>query len=532
MPFPGYGSVKFDKNVWTYSKKGLHTSFQLYLQNLRVVAELCNEANRTNDVKYLTVANEITESWIDFIHDGHETAMTWYDHAIAFRARTILYLLATNKTFGLTFNEQTYRDLIDRHAASLMDDANHRMNNHGIMFDHALIACGFALDNDTFVIKGMGRVTMIFWRTFSHLGVHQENSPEYHKMVSRMYRELEAYLNDNGHSLGQDVKAVFADIDKYPHKLALPSRKLPAIGDSGQSSIASEPKWGPFHDQLSGLSISKHKKTSTYLAFICGYSQNAHKHSDDLSILLSKGSNDYLVDSGKFNYGNNKYRKYVTSASAHSSFSLSRSYSKDPNNRIKRLVFTDHFFDSESMTIISGYNASYAHAFLRRTIYFIKECEVIIINDRGISTKDDEVFRQTFNFSPKIALRHTNDAQTHTYAKADDTSRLKIKHHNGVSGEIKKGDASAASPTALISPRSHKVVPTHQLVYESSGTRQLDSWISLTLSEIDELEPQLATDRRRVRVGADDFNLPAIHLWPSEMYCNSADEIKKTFQER
>lgn len=530
IPFPGYGTVKFDENMWSYQKKGLVASFQLYLHNLRIVAELCNEAKATNDIRYAQMANEIAESWVSFIKRGHTTDMTWVDHAVSLRARVFIYLLATNRAFGIKTNTETYRTLIEEHANILFDDEDHRMHNHGIMMDQALITCGLALQNERFIIKGIGRATMIFWRTFSHLGVHQENSPEYHNMVARMFRELEDYLRANGRSLGQDIAAVFEDIDRYPAKIALPSKYTPPMGDSGRKKVSTNVIWGAFHDQLSGLSVSKHEESSVYLAYVCGYSQPGHKHFDDLSILLSRGTRDYLIDSGKYNYGNNKYRHYVRSPRAHSSFSLGRKYTLEPANRIKRLAFTDHFFDTRNYTFISGYNALYETAFLRRSIFFLKNCDTLIVNDRGVTTNDDETFIQTFNFAPDLKVKNIDQVSATAYPPTPAHPALTIRNHSGIPGHVRVGDPSAKRPDAVVSLRAHHVKPTHQLVFKETDVKEVDSWISITFGGFEQSVVSFNAEKMQVLVGEHSFDLPSIDFFPSAMYCNSAEAIRSNFE--
>src|SRR5699024_994960 len=109
-----------------------------------------------------------------------------------------------------------------------------------------------------FYLKGKSRIQQTFWLSFSHNGVHLENSPEYHLMVIKMFVEIEKYLNKNDDTLGIEINNMIKQSQNYLLKIKKPNGIIPAIGDSSEIKINSEELyWENFKDSESGLTIIK-----------------------------------------------------------------------------------------------------------------------------------------------------------------------------------------------------------------------------------------------------------------------------------
>src|SRR5699024_10952042 len=91
MPFPNMGTVKFTQDFnWEYKHKTTPESFQMYLQNLRLVSELLNQYRIDSNIDYILKGKEIVESWFDYVEAGNQTNLTWYDHALGSRTQTLI----------------------------------------------------------------------------------------------------------------------------------------------------------------------------------------------------------------------------------------------------------------------------------------------------------------------------------------------------------------------------------------------------------------------------------------------------------
>lgn len=479
-PFPNYADIHFGPNFdWEHREPGIETSYQLYLQNLRVVGTLLAEYSRSGNTAYLDKSEEIVLSWLEYVEAGNSTEMTWYDHAVGARSRVLMQFLSCMEEAGREYDEPRFRDLLERHASLLMDDSLHRMNNHGLMMDMALISMGLGLERMEYVYHGRGRAESIFWQTFSETGMHQENSPEYHNMVLRMYRELESFLRRNEMTLGPDVLKKLEFASQHIERIAKPDGKVPAIGDSGSQRKLGSFSWESFHDSMSGFSVLKSRDNDAYLAFICGYSAKAHKHADDLSILLNYGGRDFFVDSGKYNYGKNKFRRFVASYRAHSSFTPNRPYVREEDNRYTRKIATDHYLNAPEFKLASGHNYGYENANLRRSVYLLPNHSAIVIHDLGdAASQEDWVHR--FVLAPEVEVSEL-DSRRVRLKSGDSEVVLEWIGSEPPTLTVENGAIGRTSVKAVISTATNRVTKTKHLVYTSKRGTSVDKSLLIHL---------------------------------------------------
>src|SRR5699024_5972018 len=221
-----------------------------------------------------------------------------------------------------------------------------------------------------------------FWYSYSYTGLHLENSPEYHNMVTRMYLELQAYLKKNGKSYGNTIVSYLIKAAILKNTFAKPNKVIPSIGDSGQGQVKVNKEYNNFIDYAAGLSIIQDKEIEMFLSFICGYSTTVHKHIDDLSFNLYLHGKDFFVDPGKFSYSKHPYRGYVKSFKGHSGIFINdKNYKLSEENRFTRNVTFMHHFENDEYMLIKGKNHSYEEAELYRTIIYLKNDKKFVILD-------------------------------------------------------------------------------------------------------------------------------------------------------
>src|SRR5699024_1528018 len=290
IPFPGFEPTTYDQNYWYTDKTAKYgASYQLYIQSLRVCAELLNHYNETGMEKYFKKDEESMKALIEVSKTGPEEKMVWYDHPTANRVQVIIQYLYLAERDGYDYDEKIFTDTLKQHAKVLSDDSIYNNNNHGLMMDRSLMVIGHVLKDDFLFNKGYYRAIDTFWYSFSAQGIHLENSPDYHNMVVRMYRDIEKYLNDyDDTSLGNNVKEYLSIAANYPRTLVKPDGQFPSIGDSGTKQNRLTNKYDDIYDFEAGISVLQHKSPKPlYLSFVCGYSSKVHKHKDDLSITLN-----------------------------------------------------------------------------------------------------------------------------------------------------------------------------------------------------------------------------------------------------
>ena len=294
-----------------------------------------------------------------------------------------------------------------------------------------------------------------------------------------MFQELEDFLNANDLSLGKDVMTKLHYTAKHMQRIAKPDGKVPNIGDSGSQKKVDSFNWDSFHDEMSGFTVLKDQGAEMYLAFICGYSAKAHKHADDLSVLLNYRSKDFFIDSGKYNYGKNKFRSFVVSYRGHSSFSAGRPYSRPDNNRYTKTIATDHFLDAREIKLVSGYNDGVENAKLRRSVYALPGRNLILIRDQGAS-KTKENWTHRFVLSPEVEVEELSDGtvklingDTQVFLSWDGTDKPDLAVEHGTIGD--------SSVKAVVSTATNKVVKTTHLVYTHSPSQSVDAILRISL---------------------------------------------------
>lgn len=405
IPFPNFEETNFSKkHNWNAENEKYGKSYQLYIHSLRFVSSLLLQYEKKDDVKYLKKAEEFIESWIKFMNSKPKNEMIWYDHPVANRVQNIIHFLYLAKG-KLNINEEKYYKVLRQHGEFLMDDSHYNFNNHALMMDRSLMILGNILRDYDLFSTGYRRSIETFWYSFSSRGSHLENSPDYHRMVLLMYIEIEKYLKKHDQSFGETINHYIELAMQFLPIISRPDKRMPALGDSGNSALGRVKKYKKFSDDELGLTIIQREQPKTfYASFISGYSSITHKHRDDLSLTLYYAGDDILVDSGKFNYGKDIRRRYMMSPQAHSTlFFPNDDYKLDKENRFTRKVKTSKYFESNSYTLVKGENNSFEHSSLSRTLIALEKYPVVILLDEVQSSNNKTVY-QNFNLSPKSQI--------------------------------------------------------------------------------------------------------------------------------
>lgn len=472
IPFPGFDEVKFDEKIWDVIKKSKYgQSYTLYIHTLRVCVELLLQFEYTNERKYYTKAQEIIYSWLKFSESPTNNKMVWYDHTTANRTQVLIHFIYISEQIGEKIEYNLFAKTLKKHADVLMNDDIHNLNNHGLMMDRSLMILGNVLDEDRYKQKGIFRAVNTFWFSFSHNGIHLENSPQYHNMVLRMYEEIEGYLNTRQETLGEPINEYMKMAKEYSSLIVRPNRRIASLGDSSNGFKKIKKEYKTIYDREAGISIIQQEDpVPFFLTFICGYSTKVHKHKDDLSITLNYNKEDFFVDPGPYNYSKHKIRKYMTSKEAHSSFYLTDfDYSIKESNRYTRKISLENFVENDDFYIVKGIHHDYngSHAKLSRTIITFKESNLIVLLDdvKTTVTKHKLKFTQNFNLDKNVTIDQNEDSLTLTNNKES----LKLKQFNEINEfNIIKGDKD--NPIALNTTGFGKATETKQLHFKFETT--------------------------------------------------------------
>lgn len=467
IPFPNFEMTDFSKNHnWNAENDKYGKSYQLYIHSLRFVSSLLLQYEKKQDINYLKKAEEFIESWIKFMNSKPKNEMIWYDHPVANRVQNIIHFLYLAKG-KLSVDEEKYYKVLRQHGDFLMDDSHYNYNNHALMMDRSLMILGNILDDYDLFGTGYRRSIETFWYSFSSQGSHLENSPDYHRMVLLMYIEIEKYLKKHDQTFGTTINHYLELATQFLPIIARPDKRMPALGDSGNSALGRVKKYKNFSDVELGLTVAQREQPETfYVSFIAGYSSITHKHRDDLSLTLYYAGDDILVDSGKFNYGKDIRRRYVMSPEAHSTlFFDNEDYKLEKENRFTRKVKTSKYFENSEYILVKGENNSFENSNLSRILITLKKYPVVILLDEANSSSSSVVY-QNFNLSPKSQIEHYELESA--VIKTKSGKKVQFIQLGQISGKIDIVPSQTEPVQAIVTSGYGKAVENKQLRFAAA----------------------------------------------------------------
>ena len=468
--------LKFSNKInWNYEHHNSANTYKLYIQCLNFISTLTDAYLETKEKVYLLKAYEILLSWIVYIKtDNNYNKFKWVDHTVSNRVINIIYFLnVVEESNDIEIELDILGKILIEHGRFLENDKHYRPNNHGIMMDRAIILLSVYMapypSSNRWFSKGEIRLLNALYRDLSYKGVHLENSPSYHLVARRMFKEIKKFLEDNKVKVKTEIIDRINLMESYLTYIIKPDNSLPIIGDTQLSYLENINKnFSSFIDTHAGIAIlqKEHEPVldSTWISFVCGYGSQTHKHKDDLSITLYHNGEDILQDSGRYNYDRkDKIRQYLLSPNAHSTVTISgKTYEiSNPEKNKEKIQITD-FLSSKELDIVKGRNYAYENSEIERKIAFLKNENIIILLDT-IKNQTEEVVNQIFNLDNNVKVRNEKS----TFTLVTDRNEINIKqHYNDLTNLTKIIKPSKEPPQSLISKRFGKVENTSQLVYE------------------------------------------------------------------
>ena len=466
---------KFDKVdvsngiPWNLDPAGQGRTLMLYMQSLKIVNHLINAYILTSNTEYLEEAKAIILQWTKYDKKKQHNEMTWVDHATANRFQNLVAFLKYGSHL-LNRRERKQLDrLVLRHLSFLKDGANHRLHNHGLMMDQAILVYGFAFNSDEDVQFAINRIKVYFFFVFSQKGTHLENSPQYHKLVCNLFENIETYLASFNQSLGEPIVSMIKRKNEYLLALKTEEGDIPEIGDSAASLLdvkkVKDERFGDFIDWDAGVCVLKQRQheKENQLVFISGYSTITHKHYDDLSIILNYDGESILRDPGKYNYSISPERRYVKSAKAHSGLYFEDyPYKLDHANRYLQQVRLSKFDPTADFVLVEGINESYEDAsWTKRLVIKFLNYPIYVVFDQVHAVQEQSVV-SNFNLDHRIGVEEQADGRVALNSAKEHLFCLK-EWTGGCLVEVIEGDLD--QPRAVNSLKVNELVPTHQVQF-------------------------------------------------------------------
>lgn len=331
----------------------------------------------------------------------------WHDHATALRLDRLSRL-------AIAQPQLRYPSLAADHATLLLEDFFYSENtNHG--FDQAvsLVLASLAFsdhrDAKRWCKTGVQRLKNEMRVAFTDEGVHVENSPLYHMdMLANMVRAHKV-LEAAEAGITKNFDEFYNNALGFTAWMTRPDGLLTYLGDTSavrptaSAELADFPnysamRWASTGGQdgtpleqtsaiypESGYAIYRSHwrpwSMQTHIVMKCGALSRYHRQDDDLNVLLHAHGEDWLIDSGLYNYHEtDPMRVYMRSALAHNipyleGHNTNRDPSTDGATSLKQLD------EPESELAVAGHSQMYKGAKIYRKLV-IKNKNQFSIFDR------------------------------------------------------------------------------------------------------------------------------------------------------
>lgn len=437
---------KFNYNnnkIW----HNLSSTYNLYLHCLYDLHYLNILYDNFTDKKYLEKGKQLLKAWLKYNKSkiSKKNPYIWSDHAVAKRTLSILhFLLRNNGEYREIYNEdfiETLDDILVKQGKWLSKKENYSKGNHGLMMDTALLALGIYKQNDSWIKLATQRINDRAKHDFTNLGVHLENSPDYHVLVMNHYLKIKNFLEDLNlqNLLEKSTYKLISQLTNYLVHIIMPNKRLPRIGDSENTLITNhygdrnleyvlsdgisgkKPASNILYDKDVGIFTYRSSwekddlRDSLWWTIKSGSKNVVHKQEDDLSFMIYAFGNEIFSDAGKYNYDSKSvFRQYAVSPQGHNTISI-----RDQNYYIsKNLEKIEHLklLDKQPNYIwLSAQNNAYKQTTISRDFIFIQPNTFIIV-DRGKS-KERKIFSQHFILGPNIKIVDYDKTRFHAVSK-------------------------------------------------------------------------------------------------------------------
>lgn len=351
LKFPGFPEVFADRPIDWLMDPFNNKSWRWSLHVLRIIDGCFDEEGGLTSPAFLEAS---ISSWLDeFSGRSKDTlypAFCWNDHSAAVRLMRLLRVYeAVGKApdrVSAGFAARLYLSIIEHLAFLSREDIYNRRTNHGMDQSIALIEGGKAVNIGLFTELGLSRFLDELAFAFTSEGAHKENSPGYHAYALRRFAEA---VNRNRALFKPHEKIILEKFNGALMFLALalrPDGALPIIGDSSEKGcdylasipiLAEAPAFKRFLLARGGGARGKRPPMGAralpesgwaffrggadndfHLVYKAGSLSRFHYHQDEGSFVLYARGEDWIIDSGRYNYQEeNPVRKLLRSRFAH-----------------------------------------------------------------------------------------------------------------------------------------------------------------------------------------------------------------------
>ncbi|PTM54754.1 alginate lyase family protein [Desmospora activa] len=495
----GWDEVELPADLTWKEDPFKNRSWQLYLHNMIFLEYLTEAYRHTEDKKYLEKGKSLVVDWVaNNPYDKPATEMSWHDHGTAVRLMNFVrffevWRLSEDKDDDFAaVMLGSIREHADRLASEEFYNPN---NNHGIIQSKSLLQAGVLFSefpqSKEWVKLAQTRLTQQVEGDVASDGVHKEHSPYYHLFVLKSLLDIREFEEANEFSVGKTFDERIEKMVDVITYLFKPDQTMPILGDSANNIDLKEEELKPFPQALYSFTQGKKGKKpaevdriyqeggyaifrsawedgdrfedTVYLAFTNAFHSRAHKQADDLSFELYGYGQDWIVDSGKYNYKkDDPFRDYMMSVRAHNSIGV------DGEEPDLSLANADGSGISQGKTDdgyawVEGSHQLYDGVTITRRLTYLKP-DIILVRDT-IQSDQPHQYTQYFHLAPGIQAEGRKE---HMTAKGEAGAVMEIRQLDPVDRvEIIEGEKDPVQ--GWVSARTNEKETNTALQYEKEG---------------------------------------------------------------
>lgn len=366
-------------------------SWQWRLNWLSFLSYLMAYHRASDDDSVLCTAREAIQSWLDTYLEtdtSYPFEFIWHDHATALRAEQLAFFVYYCRQYARSWAKQhgEFLEYVEQalivHGGWLARDSFYSEHtNHGLEQARVLLLLGTVFEGDLareWQEIAIRRISRELEFSFTQEGVHVENSPAYHIFVFKVFMGIiKDYPADVLGDLDEQFSQFSAKALSFITHILRPDGKLPPIGDTEQlptsdgyremfghtleyqyflyavtqgkqglvppvlNRVYPQSGYAIFRDQWPA---TEHYGKAFHLIAKVGCSSRYHHQQDEGHISLYAGGEDWLIDSGMYNYINHDpVRKYMRARVGHNVPMISHTgYAKEFEHRLGAWQVTAH----------------------------------------------------------------------------------------------------------------------------------------------------------------------------------------------
>ncbi len=357
---------------------------------------------------------EHARSWVEHNPPGASRSVwAWSDMVEAVRGFVLVAGLLIVDDAGWVLRA------LEQHGEWLEDDQHLGRANHALHQHEALFVIGTALRRDRWVALGRSRLQALLDESYDEQGVNAEGSPAYHDLNYRWWSRALRRLELEGEPPLPHAERVAAAPLALAHATR-PDGEYESIGDGdggrprsldhpATKYVASDGADGEPPADLVAVfdrgyvfgrsgwgETDRRLVEETFYSISFGSGRRVHGHADGGSLTYFAGGRPWVVDPGKYIYGEHPVRDLVLKRASHNVVHVPGR--RHDRSCVVELVArattsgTDHFVFEDR---------GYAGVVLRRSVTFDRRTEALVVVDHVEADGEIEA-QQRWLFAPDV----------------------------------------------------------------------------------------------------------------------------------